>query len=174
MYFPRPSPPADPEASVFPKTLPFPAVRTMAGDGQPGAVDGSAARVNRPHGLSYAKEGSLFFGDEDVTRLAPHKRNTGMMFQSYALWPHMTVAQNVAYGLDVRGVTAGESAARVGPLPARDELGALADHERVAPPSITKVVTKLEADGLVGGGAWRATRRGVVQPRPASPRSRSA
>jgi hypothetical protein len=35
--------PADPEASVFPKTLPFPAVRTMAGDGQPGAVDGSRA-----------------------------------------------------------------------------------------------------------------------------------
>ena len=57
------TPPADPEASVFPKTLPFPAVRTMAGDGQPGAVDGSAARVNRPHGLSYAKEGSLFFAD---------------------------------------------------------------------------------------------------------------
>jgi hypothetical protein len=48
--------PADPEASVFPKILPFPAVRTMAGDGQPGAVDGSAARVDQPHGLSYAKE----------------------------------------------------------------------------------------------------------------------
>lgn len=54
---------ADPEASVFPKTLPFPTVQTMAGDGQPGAVDGSAARVNRPHGLSYAKDGSLFFAD---------------------------------------------------------------------------------------------------------------
>jgi iron(III) transport system ATP-binding protein len=46
--------------------------------------------------------GQIFFGDEDVTQLAPHKRNTGMMFQSYALWPHMTVAQNVAFGLEER------------------------------------------------------------------------
>jgi iron(III) transport system ATP-binding protein len=42
--------------------------------------------------------------DEDVTRLEPHKRNTGMMFQSYALWPHMTVAENVAFGLEERKV----------------------------------------------------------------------
>ena len=38
----------EPEASVFPKTLPFPEVRTLAGDGQPGAADGSPGRVNRP------------------------------------------------------------------------------------------------------------------------------
>ena len=46
--------------------------------------------------------GSIFFGDEEVTRVPPHKRNTGMMFQSYALWPHMTVAENVAFGLKER------------------------------------------------------------------------
>ncbi len=46
--------------------------------------------------------GRILFGEEDVTSLPPHKRNTGMMFQSYALWPHMTVAKNVAFGLEER------------------------------------------------------------------------
>jgi len=53
------------------------------------------------------------FGDEDVTRQPPYQRNTGMMFQSYALWPHMTVAQNVAFGLEERRVAAPEIARRV-------------------------------------------------------------
>ena len=48
--------------------------------------------------------GRILFGDEDVTRLPPHKRNTGMVFQNYALWPHMTVAQNVAFGLEERKI----------------------------------------------------------------------
>jgi DNA-binding beta-propeller fold protein YncE len=52
---------AEPES--FPKTLPFPHVRTLAGDGQPGATDGAPARVNRPHGLAYGKGGSLYFAD---------------------------------------------------------------------------------------------------------------
>ena len=43
----------------------------------------------------------------------PHQRNTGMVFQNYALWPHMTVAENVVYGLDVRGVSAAEKKQRV-------------------------------------------------------------
>src|SRR5580704_3632350 len=41
--------------------------------------------------------GSLKFGDTEVIRLAPHKRDVGMVFQSYALFPHMTVAANVAF-----------------------------------------------------------------------------
>ncbi len=57
--------------------------------------------------------GAIFFGDEEVTRLAPHKRNTGMMFQSYALWPHMTVARNVAFGLEERKVPKDEIRRRV-------------------------------------------------------------
>jgi iron(III) transport system ATP-binding protein len=48
-----------------------------------------------------------------VTNLPPHKRNTGMMFQSYALWPHMTVAKNVAFGLEERKVPAAEIDKRV-------------------------------------------------------------
>ena len=50
------------------------------------------------------EQGRILFGEEDVTGLPPHERNTGMMFQSYALWPHMTVAQNVAFGLEERRV----------------------------------------------------------------------
>jgi len=57
--------------------------------------------------------GRILFGDEDVTKLPPHKRNTGMMFQSYALWPHMTVAKNVAFGLEERKVPAAELKERV-------------------------------------------------------------
>jgi len=65
-------------------------------------------------GFYLPDEGRVFFGEEDVTRLAPHKRNTGMMFQSYALWPHMTVAENVAFGLEERKVAKNEIARRVG------------------------------------------------------------
>ncbi len=57
--------------------------------------------------------GSIRFGDRDVTLLPPNRRNTGMVFQSYALWPHMTVEENVAYGLVVRKVPASERADRV-------------------------------------------------------------
>ena len=46
--------------------------------------------------------GQILFDQEDVTRLPAHKRGTGMMFQSYALWPHLNVAQNVAFGLEER------------------------------------------------------------------------
>src|SRR5215207_780556 len=64
-------------------------------------------------GFYIPDEGRILFGDEDVTRLAPHKRNTGMMFQSYALWPHMTVAENVAFGLQERKVAKPEIKRRV-------------------------------------------------------------
>jgi iron(III) transport system ATP-binding protein len=65
-------------------------------------------------GFYIPEEGRIFFGDEEVTRLEPHKRNTGMMFQSYALWPHLTVAENVAFGLEERKVAKPELRRRVG------------------------------------------------------------
>jgi iron(III) transport system ATP-binding protein len=57
--------------------------------------------------------GAIHFGDEDVTRLPAHARNAGMVFQSFALWPHMTVFENVAFGLRERRVARGEIATRV-------------------------------------------------------------
>jgi ABC-type Fe3+/spermidine/putrescine transport system ATPase subunit len=53
-------------------------------------------------GFYQAEAGSIYFGDEDVSHLPAHKRGAGMMFQSYALWPHLNVAQNVAFGLEER------------------------------------------------------------------------
>ena len=57
--------------------------------------------------------GEIRFGDHDVTLLPPHKRNIGMVFQNYALFPHMTVAGNLAYPLRLRGMARAEVAQRV-------------------------------------------------------------
>ena len=57
--------------------------------------------------------GRVAFDDRDVTSVPSHKRNTGMVFQNYALWPHMTVAENVGYGLEIRKVPAAERKMRV-------------------------------------------------------------
>jgi len=65
-------------------------------------------------GFHIPEEGEIRMGGEDVTRLPAHRRNTGMMFQSYALWPHLTVAENVAFGLEERRVPKAEIRARVG------------------------------------------------------------
>ena len=73
--------------------------------------------------------GKIIFGDEDVTRLAPHKRNTGMMFQSYALWPHLTVAENVAFGLEQRKVSKDEIKRRTGEALESVRMGAYADRK---------------------------------------------
>ncbi len=58
-------------------------------------------------------DGMIRFDEDVVNEVPPNKRNTGMVFQNYALWPHMTVAENVAYGLDVRGVATADRQKRV-------------------------------------------------------------
>jgi len=58
-------------------------------------------------------KGKILFGAEDVTATPPHKRNTAMMFQSYALWPHMTVAKNIAFGLEEQKIPRAEIKQRV-------------------------------------------------------------
>src|SRR5215475_9913336 len=57
--------------------------------------------------------GRVLFDKEDVTDVPAHRRLTGMVFQSYALFPHMTAAQNVGFGLEMRGLKAAERKARV-------------------------------------------------------------
>ncbi len=59
-------------------------------------------------GFYIPERGSISFGEKEVTRLEPHQRNTGMMFQSYALWPHMTIRDNVSFGLEERKVSKAE------------------------------------------------------------------
>ena len=57
--------------------------------------------------------GRILIGERDVTGLPPWSRNVGMVFQSYALWPHMTVAKNVAFGLERRKLPRAEIARKV-------------------------------------------------------------
>jgi spermidine/putrescine transport system ATP-binding protein len=64
-------------------------------------------------GFEQPTEGSIFLGDEDVAGLPAYKRNVNTVFQSYALFPHLNVSENVAYGLKRRKVAGAEIAKRV-------------------------------------------------------------
>ncbi len=64
-------------------------------------------------GLETPTSGSIHFGTRDVTKMPPHKREAAMVFQSYALWPHLTVGQNIAFGLEERKVPRPEIKRRV-------------------------------------------------------------
>jgi putative spermidine/putrescine transport system ATP-binding protein len=63
-------------------------------------------------GLMAPDEGSIAIGGLDVTRTPPHKRNVGVVFQSYALFPHLTVAGNVGFGLQGKGLGRAKSRLR--------------------------------------------------------------
>ncbi|MCC6531019.1 MAG: ABC transporter ATP-binding protein [Burkholderiales bacterium] len=64
-------------------------------------------------GFNQAQSGQILIGGEDVSRIPPWKRNVGMVFQNYALWPHMSVWQNVAFGLEERRLPKGVIAQKV-------------------------------------------------------------
>lgn len=74
-------------------------------------------------GLTEVNGGKILLGGEDLVPLSPQKRGIGMVFQSYALFPNMTAAQNVAFGLRMQKVGKEESAARVQEALAMVELG---------------------------------------------------
>jgi sn-glycerol 3-phosphate transport system ATP-binding protein len=59
-------------------------------------------------GLEFAESGSVFIGDKDVTQFDPAKRSVSMVFQSYALFPHLDVRENIIFGLKVRKVSTKE------------------------------------------------------------------
>lgn len=64
-------------------------------------------------GLETVSSGSIFIGGRDVTSLSPAERSVSMVFQSYALFPHLSVAENIVFGLRVRNVPSQERAARL-------------------------------------------------------------
>jgi ABC-type Fe3+/spermidine/putrescine transport system ATPase subunit len=71
--------------------------------------------------------GEIWFGERRVDMLPPYARNIGMVFQNYALWPHMTVRANVVYGLRLRRLAADEIEARLGAGLAKVNLTGLED-----------------------------------------------
>ncbi|EYF02286.1 ABC transporter ATP-binding protein [Chondromyces apiculatus] len=78
-------------------------------------------------GLEEADEGHIFLGDRDVTRLEPRERDIAMVFQSYALYPHLTVRENLAFGLKLRKTPAAEIDKRLGEASEMLGLGPLLD-----------------------------------------------
>src|SRR4051812_10268321 len=64
-------------------------------------------------GLLEPTSGKIWFNDRDVTSLGTEKRNAVMCFQSYALWPHMNVEENIRFGLEVRNVPKTDQGTRV-------------------------------------------------------------
>ena len=64
-------------------------------------------------GFLEADHGDILFDGQSLLSLPPHRRETAMVFQSYALWPHRTVAANIAFGLEARGIPSKQISARV-------------------------------------------------------------
>ncbi len=78
-------------------------------------------------GFLQPTSGSITFNGQSVVGTPAHKRNVGLVFQDYALFPHMTVAENIAYGLKRRGVAQTECTQRVADALELVQLGPLAD-----------------------------------------------
>jgi sn-glycerol 3-phosphate transport system ATP-binding protein len=76
-------------------------------------------------GLEVASSGRILIDGRDVTRVDPSARDIAMVFQNYALYPHMTVAENMAYGLRIRGLPKAEIASRVAEAAELLGIGAL-------------------------------------------------
>ena len=79
-------------------------------------------------GFSAPDSGRIRFGSEDVT-LPPNQRDIGMVFQGYALWPHMTVAENINFGLKMRKVPKAEAEKRVAEVIEMTGLAGMSDRK---------------------------------------------
>jgi len=97
--------------------------------------------------------GRILFNDADVTAVPIERRNVGMVFQSYALFPNMTVAENIGYGLRIRGIAQAERTARVAELVALTGIEGL-EHRRI--------------DQLSGGQRQRVALARAVAVRPSA------
>jgi len=74
---------------------------------------GKTTTLRMVAGLDRPESGRVLVGGRDITALPPHKRRMGVVFQSYALFPHMSAAGNVAFGLEMNGVPKAQRAGRV-------------------------------------------------------------
>ena len=74
---------------------------------------GKSTTLRMLAGLEEVNSGRILIGDRDITNLAPKDRDIAMVFQNYALYPHMTVAENMGFALKIAGVPKEERAARV-------------------------------------------------------------
>ena len=104
-------------------------------------------------GLEDVTYGSISIGGRDVTDLSPRHRDIAMVFQSYALYPHMTVRENLGYGLRVRRTPKAEAARRV------EEVARLARARRDARPAPGPALRRPAAARRHGTRDRRASRR---------------
>jgi len=74
---------------------------------------GKSTSLRMLAGLEDVTEGTIYIGDRDVTKLPPKDRDIAMVFQNYALYPHMTVAENMGFSLKIAGVSKDERASRI-------------------------------------------------------------
>jgi sn-glycerol 3-phosphate transport system ATP-binding protein len=74
---------------------------------------GKSTTLRLVAGLETVTSGAVLIGSQDVTNVAPAKRGVSMVFQSYALFPHLSVGENIVFGLKVRGVSTAERTARL-------------------------------------------------------------
>ncbi|TIQ57763.1 MAG: ATP-binding cassette domain-containing protein, partial [Mesorhizobium sp.] len=65
---------------------------------------GKSTTLRMLGGFEIPNSGRILLAGKDVTRLPPNKRNVNIVFQDYALFPHMNVARNIAFGLELKGL----------------------------------------------------------------------
>jgi multiple sugar transport system ATP-binding protein len=90
---------------------------------------GKSTLLSMIAGLDHPTEGRILIGERDVTHLPSKDRDIAMVFQSYALYPNMTVAQNIAFGLEIRKVPKPEREAAVQRVAAMLQIGHLLDRK---------------------------------------------
>jgi ABC-type Fe3+/spermidine/putrescine transport system ATPase subunit len=88
---------------------------------------GKTTTLRMVAGLVEPTSGTVMFDDQVMNGVPPNKRNIGLAFQSHALFPHLSVARNVAFGLEVKGTPRAETQQRVQQMLEMVELGAYAD-----------------------------------------------
>jgi multiple sugar transport system ATP-binding protein len=112
-------------AALAPLSVTVPDGRFLAMLGPSGCGKTTALRLLA--GLELPTAGRIFIGDRDVTRLEPRHRDVAMVFQSYALYPHKTVAENIAYPLRLRRSAKAERDERVRSVAELLDIGGLLD-----------------------------------------------